>query len=743
MVSGPLVSGIAAFVMGIIAISIGVVVSSKIKVGLQDAVEEKLNVKGPEDESYDPWRTNNLGEAPHTNRSFYIYNITNIDDVKMGKEPQYKEVGPYKYRYLFERIDVSISEQDSAAFYRNFNRYVFEYDSATGLQDTDEVIQVNPNYIAALFKNIGPNVTKPVFATALGILSNVCAGAIAQQHKEFSENGTFYNQVLMNQFKSTQADYIKSIIKFGYNESQTAFFDDLKTKDKIDLDLPGDCSSMGYANDSEDLKLCKIYLLASKVLVDIDLTGIPTEARTRLFDVTEVESLGHPSTMWGPSYVVIRPQSTYNPTPHMIQMGITSHDQIKAVFDLMERYMKNVHLELMKQRLKNPDFKYEDLTFAQYGDLSTLSGASIANQDPNAKFFPEFAAYVKYIKQENHTISAAQSKAWLTNFKNATKVGEFIRALADSSESNIEKLKQFDVVSFKEGGLLRDYFGYLYESVLLPICAYTNTGLCLYRKTTVSNTLFGTMSDPLLTFLTQGTRTRAGIFTNHTGYESARVSSPNGDTVDIGTKDIKNIGKYYYVNGASKIVRSDGKTNTWAKEVKIEGSTPQFPPDRPSNYKHTIYAPSLYRNLQLRKVREETIQGIDMTRYEVDPANYEATNDNKNTYFITTRGVMNYSSTEFAEGVANIPILATNPRLLDTDQTIFQGIDCTSTDRISKEAKSCFLKESEYIVDENRKNYTTNFYIEPITGSAMKVNAAIQFWLHINSDGLSWTKLSI
>eukprot|EP00002_Diphylleia_rotans_P033091 TRINITY_DN6_c0_g1_i8.p1 TRINITY_DN6_c0_g1~~TRINITY_DN6_c0_g1_i8.p1 ORF type:complete len:782 (-),score=116.70 TRINITY_DN6_c0_g1_i8:541-2886(-) len=741
MVSGPLISGIAALIVGIIAIIIGVVISQSVKVAIEEGVEKQLVIDGPEDESYNPWVTNTLGGAAVATRSFYIYNISNIKEVAAGtQQPKFNEVGPYTYRYFYDKIDVDINKENSTGFYRTYYRYVFQYDSKTGLRDTDELYQLNPNYIVALYGNIGPDVTSPVFARAGGIMVSICAGAMDQLFSAFSMGGAFYNQVTMKAFKATQVGYIPSIIAFGYGGNQEAFLTALEKSDTIDL-KPFDCSLV--ASDSKKAEACGLYTVASMNAVDINVTGIPVAARRKLFDPTLFTSFGHPASIWPASYLLTRPLTGLPPNPYMVQIGLTSPAHVAAVFAFMDRYIQGVQLMLVRGQFKNYAYIYEDSGFTQYGDLTTLEGASIATADPTYKFFPEFAAYAKFVASQSLTLTKERAKTWLNTFKEAGNIvklfGSYPNAVAKNNATLLNP-PLFD--SMQEAQVFMGYLGHLYEKNFLLLCANTKTGLCLYRKTTVSNMLFGTIDDPLVSFLTRGASSRAGVFTNHTNHEAARLSSRFGDVVDVGIKDVDNIGKVLKINGANKIVRSDGKTNIWKKEVPITGRGAQFPPNSGSGYSQEIYSSALYRNLKLKKVDDQTVKGIKMRRFELDPANNAATPENLDTYFISKSGVMDYSLTEFVAGVPNIPILATNPRLLDADQTLFSGIECTTSKDLVAGPQDCFVAPDQYNVRANRDQYTTQIYIEPITGLPMKGRSVVQFWLHITEQSNSLFFLS-
>jgi hypothetical protein len=60
---------------------------------------------------------------------FYIFNVTNPQQVKQGQKPSLKQVGPYSYRKYKVHFDVSFSNGGNELQYREWE--YFEFDPST------------------------------------------------------------------------------------------------------------------------------------------------------------------------------------------------------------------------------------------------------------------------------------------------------------------------------------------------------------------------------------------------------------------------------------------------------------------------------------------------------------------------------------------------------------------------------------------------------------------------------------
>lgn len=89
--------GIFLGILGLAMIVVGPIVYVSINNALDQGIKDSLVIEGTDDSGYDGWRTNGDAADPVQTASFFIFNVTNLNDVLTGATPIIKEVGPYTY----------------------------------------------------------------------------------------------------------------------------------------------------------------------------------------------------------------------------------------------------------------------------------------------------------------------------------------------------------------------------------------------------------------------------------------------------------------------------------------------------------------------------------------------------------------------------------------------------------------------------------------------------------------------
>uniref|UniRef100_T1HF98 Sensory neuron membrane protein 2 n=1 Tax=Rhodnius prolixus TaxID=13249 RepID=T1HF98_RHOPR len=85
----------------------------------------------------------------------YFFNVENPEGIARGEIPRVKEVGPYVYRELRKKHDVTINEENDTVFYHQGTVFSFDAEKSYPLKATDKVVLVNfilhvSEYIPAL-----------------------------------------------------------------------------------------------------------------------------------------------------------------------------------------------------------------------------------------------------------------------------------------------------------------------------------------------------------------------------------------------------------------------------------------------------------------------------------------------------------------------------------------------------------------------------------------------------------------
>ena len=79
----------------------------------------------------------------------YFFNITNADEVKTGKKPLLKQLGPYSFRETIQRVDIQHHPQNGTVSYRRKHFWYFEPSHSAGFLE-DNVTTVNFPLMAAI-----------------------------------------------------------------------------------------------------------------------------------------------------------------------------------------------------------------------------------------------------------------------------------------------------------------------------------------------------------------------------------------------------------------------------------------------------------------------------------------------------------------------------------------------------------------------------------------------------------------
>eukprot|EP00803_Ostreobium_quekettii_P000329 evm.model.scf_1109.2 EVM.evm.TU.scf_1109.2 scf_1109:16382-23924(+) len=92
----------------------------------------------------------NEGSTPSYVR-FWMFNITNLDEVHKGAKPNVTEMGPYTYRAYFENFGVEFDYAGMMS-YRGYTKYIFQPDLSPGVAENDTVVTLNLPFLGALIE---------------------------------------------------------------------------------------------------------------------------------------------------------------------------------------------------------------------------------------------------------------------------------------------------------------------------------------------------------------------------------------------------------------------------------------------------------------------------------------------------------------------------------------------------------------------------------------------------------------
>lgn len=95
----------------------------------------------PDSQAYEAWRIN----EPPLIMDIYFFNWTNAQDInKKGVKPRFEQVGPYRYKEIKEKINITWNSNDTIS-YRFVKRYHFMgKDSPRPLEDVITSLNLIP-----------------------------------------------------------------------------------------------------------------------------------------------------------------------------------------------------------------------------------------------------------------------------------------------------------------------------------------------------------------------------------------------------------------------------------------------------------------------------------------------------------------------------------------------------------------------------------------------------------------------
>lgn len=133
---------VAGGVVGLILVIFGIVISQVPGIIMQKSVPI---VDRPESKSFPGWRNPSLPIY----MKFHFFNVTNVNDVMTGEKPIVEEVGPYVYRELREKVNITFNEDNSEVSYNEKISFFFEPSMSTG-SEGDVVSNYNLPFIGTV-----------------------------------------------------------------------------------------------------------------------------------------------------------------------------------------------------------------------------------------------------------------------------------------------------------------------------------------------------------------------------------------------------------------------------------------------------------------------------------------------------------------------------------------------------------------------------------------------------------------
>lgn len=77
---------------------------------------------------------------------FYLFNVSNPDEIQQGGKPMLREMGPYTYLVDFEKFDITKNSTRDTVKYKQNRTFYFQEDMSKG-SDEDQITMMNVLFI--------------------------------------------------------------------------------------------------------------------------------------------------------------------------------------------------------------------------------------------------------------------------------------------------------------------------------------------------------------------------------------------------------------------------------------------------------------------------------------------------------------------------------------------------------------------------------------------------------------------
>lgn len=614
--------------IGLILVAVGIIIWVKV----DDAIHKEIrnaDIVLPEndkDEVVNPWtRFTGNENDPNNERIyvFYAFNLTNPQDVSDGDFPKYQELGPYYYKYVYERINHTLVEDETVLEFKLWKRYfpltpdqVPQYKDARNPL-TDEIYHFNLAYGAILSQTGGeqPLALTLVAATSQRLISTVNAVSFQDQVLAATSTG-----VLGKTFQGVAT-------ALGGVAAACAAW---AGKDPVSPQVPHFAvgSFSGVASDINAAQCASLF--------------DPTKAYSFTNSSATAEGFG----LWA--------MATTTPTPYLqllkgavMQVHGLSSAQFDVVFDWMTQFKNNDVMNTiiaMTPMCSTPGTcTKQDLGYLQWANQTgVFGGKSLADIDTTLPGKVEFGLV------EGMSLNLASTKILFNasmpiNLVDAKGIGAFLKLLSNNDYATIINLTQMSQAEIPK---LYHYYNYV-QSLLWNAIKAKNGGPIV--KHTLNSFIFDS-TDPILQQLypNDPSKWKSNPLQNITTIEEALATLPT-DQSYTGKDDTDKAQAPRTFEGHLYV--------KYAENIPVSGYHPeQLPPfllGEHNNPPISVFSEEYARALTMERHIVGSLEGLPYYRYTVTKENWEK-ND---LYFTQIPYLLNLTSE------LGIPVFISRPRM--------------------------------------------------------------------------------
>jgi len=577
---------ILLFVVGAVLFGCAWLIEDEIKMVVNDGIYANVIVDAFDANGYQAWANNYDHDHAILYQEFYLYNITNINDLVNGaSEITFNLMGPYTYIAIHQKIDVSFPDDGNQVQYLTWQRWLFQPQlSCAGCKETDVVHNINPAYIGALAQTGGE----------LELLAALTGPVLKAQIFEFFWGP--FTQDFLGQWRVPILIDAKQALIANRTNTQEYFYSNWANATQpasplwnglLVSALEGTPSNISLAS-AEGLWNPSLQLS----LLDTSLASVKVWRKALYNDTQALAQLREAFSLTGPqlSAVINWLNASCNPT--LVYPNFTKSFNLGSV---------------------------EDAAYLQWGQGVLTKGVSVETLYPEMNFptIPEINIWYAAYGDPFASLDVEASKMLLAGpygLFNALNLKLYTDALAKGEFSLIQQNWGID------GGdvlMTSIYFSFITTFWATPtLKSLVASGNGLFTNRTVHQWLWD-VHDPVISMLSPDA-SQVALIVNETSPDMTRQRH-QPDLCYTGKSDINKIGQYIKWEGQTELV------DAYTTPIPVEGSNDagQFVPGLDMSVKLYNFDDNYERRLELLPMYYLDIKGVKALRYEINNDTWE------------------------------------------------------------------------------------------------------------------------
>lgn len=145
------IAALVVLTLGMVMFPTSIFLNNVIAAEINEGIAEQITVPDPDDEdAYEEWKSNDYDDAIPMYTRYYMWNLTNPNELINGIKPIFEELGPYTFRDYSYKYDVRFDDDEDEVSFNSYTKHVFKPEKSGGLTVKDNITNINPAYLGVL-----------------------------------------------------------------------------------------------------------------------------------------------------------------------------------------------------------------------------------------------------------------------------------------------------------------------------------------------------------------------------------------------------------------------------------------------------------------------------------------------------------------------------------------------------------------------------------------------------------------